>query len=147
MKTKTLRGELYPINPKAVNYSTPYYIYKALTDQKLTLAIYRSKRWDRGIIEANSTFTMFDDEVVGETVTDEAYEIIKSIANFVKSEGVSELELKGKLTFTLEDTETSETNTIRITVRKGVVTYQQASYVWTDETAFSSTTTSSLPAC
>lgn len=132
MKTKELKGELRPANPKAVTFNISHYIYKALLYNNLSRAIYNDAKWDKGIIQVDTKFGAPGGEVFGTTVTKESLQIIESIANFVKSEKVAELGLYGVITLMLEDSQTRETNTIRITVEQGKVTYQQASYVWTD---------------
>lgn len=132
MKTKHLSGELRPTNPKAVTFNISHFIYKALMYSNLSRAIDNDAKWDKGIIQVNTKFGAPGGEVFGKTLTPESRRIVESLADFLKAEKVSELGLEGTITLTLEDSETSEVNTVRITVSKGQVAYQQAAYVWAD---------------
>jgi hypothetical protein len=130
MKTKHLKGELRPTNPGSVKFNTAQYIYKALMYNNLSRAIYNDSKWDKGIIQVDTKFGAPGGEVVEKTLTKEALKIINDLAEFVKAERVAELSLEGTITLTFEDSQTLEVNTVRITVSKGKVTYQQAAYVW-----------------
>lgn len=132
MKTKHLSGELRPTNPKAVTFNISHFIYKALMYSNLSRAIDNDAKWDKGIIQVNTKFGAPGGEVFGKTLTPESRRIVESLADFLKAEKVSELGLEGTITLTLEDSETLEVNTVRITVSKGQVAYQQAAYVWAD---------------
>lgn len=130
MKTKHLKGELRPSNPGSVKFNTAHFIYKALMYNNLSRAIDNDSKWDKGIIQVDTKFGAPGGEVFGKNLTPESLRIVKSLADFLKAEKISELGLEGTITLTLEDSETSEVNTVRITVSKGKVTYQQAAYVW-----------------
>lgn len=132
MKSKTLSGELTPTNPGVVTKSTPYQIYQAIQDNMLGRAIGDEREWDKGIILINATFGAYSDEIIETTITKESLNTIAAIDGFLKAEGVAELALHGTITFTLEDSITGEVNTVRITVKRGKVSYQQASYIWTE---------------
>lgn len=132
MNTKQLKGTLKPSNPEATVFNIAHYIYKALAYNQLSNAIYDGDRWDKGIIEVDTTFGAYGNETIGTTLTEESLKIVESIANFVKAEKVADLGLQGVITLTLENSKTREVNTVRITVSREDVTYQQAGYVWTE---------------
>jgi hypothetical protein len=134
MKTKHISGKLIPNNIDAYNRRTYLQIYNALYKNNLCNAIHLDDGWEKGIIEIDTIIGAPLGEVTGQSTTPESLQIIAAFDSFMKAEEVVELALNGVVTFSIEDTATNETNTVRITVKEGQLYYQHASFVWTEKT-------------
>jgi hypothetical protein len=117
-----VRGTLVPMNPDAVTESTPVAIYNAIRDNGLIISIdTKETRWASGIIDINSNTRAFGGHHVGLL-------FISMLDKFLRTTGVAELGLKGKLMIV---TDTSTIPSIfQVSVESGTVTYQQANIGW-----------------
>jgi hypothetical protein len=133
MKTIEIKGELQPANPEAVTYLTSHYIYKGLQYTQLNKTINKDTGWEKGYIQVDAKVeTPAEFGITGETFTKESLTIASRLGEFVASEKVADLALHGKLTFTLNNSETREVHKVLITVKEGKVSTQQANYIWTE---------------
>lgn len=124
MDTKVrIQGNLTPSTVEGVKTNTPSKIADALRVSSLRIFI-NDNNWNQGIITFNSITLPLGGRRVG-------LGIVSMLSDFIKAEGVKELNLVGKLTIVTETN--NEPAVLRVTIEQGKLRYQQSILQWEPE--------------
>lgn len=118
-----IQGSLSPLNVEGVKPNTPSKIADALRVSSLRIFINEDK-WNQGIITFNNIVLPLGGRRVG-------LGIVSMLSDFIRAEGVKELNLGGKLTIVTEIND--EPSVIRVTIENGKLRYQQSVLQWEPE--------------
>lgn len=118
-----IQGSLSPLSVEGVKPNTPSKIADALRVSSLRIFINEDK-WNQGIITFNNIVLPLGGRRVG-------LGIVSMLSDFIRAEGVKELNLGGKLTIVTEIND--EPSVIRVTIENGKLRYQQSVLQWEPE--------------
>lgn len=122
MNRKLIQGTLIPSNTEAAaSNAVRTQLYRILRENELRQIVLWDTKWEEKGIEFKRSSPVH-------TGRKDAIKFINALANVMKSEPAIELNLSGHITIVLETGE--EPIVIRVTVKEGKVSYQEAGYVW-----------------
>lgn len=120
-----IQGSLTPFTVEGVKPNTPSKITDALRVSSLRIFINEDK-WTQGIITFNNITLP-----LGGRRGRVGLGIVSMLSDFIRAEGVKELNLTGKLTIVTETD--NEPSMIRVTIENGKLRYQQSILQWEPE--------------
>ena len=127
MKMKHIEGSLIPTNSEAVTEKTRRKLLMAVREQGLS-GLVQSGGFAQGAIEINSC-------TVASGGLNVVFGFIGALDRVILTEGVAELGLEGSIMLSVDKADAGPIM-FRVTVRDGEISYQQASYVWAENTPY-----------
>ena len=126
MNRKLIQGTLIPSNREAaVSTAIRNKLYRVLRENELRQIVRWDTKWEENGIEFKRSSPVH-------TGRKDAIKFINALDNVMKSDPAIALNLSGRITVVLETGE--EPIVIRVTVKEGSVSYQEAEYIWPEKT-------------
>jgi hypothetical protein len=129
MNRKLIRGKLFVKNPKALNDpNIGHTLFRDMSRHYLRNLIVWDRNWGENGIEFNRNSPVLKRR-------EDALTFISNLQEVMKLPAATELKLTGEFIVTIETN--AEPHNFRVYVENGKVSYQEASYVWSEKTSYS----------